>query len=83
MNGPQNYHEAERLLKLAARWEGEIVDITDSYDAINGARQAAQVHATLALAAATAAERRIESWDDDNEGRGSIKLPDEWDGVLS
>ena len=37
MNGPQHYHEAERLLG------GDMQDIA-----------AAQVHATLALAAATA-----------------------------
>ena len=51
MNGPDNYREAQRLL-------GEVETTPDQYgEAAEYARQqlgAAQVHATLALAAATA-----------------------------
>lgn len=46
MNGPQHYVEAERLLALASLGD------TDPRDVLTVA--AAQVHATLALAAATA-----------------------------
>lgn len=52
MNGPEHYREAETLLADAARWERNIQDDTDSYASINSARLEAQVHATLALAAA-------------------------------
>ena len=51
LNGPDNYREAQRLL-------GEVETTPDQYgEAAEYARQqlaAAQVHATLALAAATA-----------------------------
>lgn len=52
MNGPDHYRESERLLDLAVDplGVGEFVP-----DALNlGLLAAAQVHATLALAAATA-----------------------------
>jgi hypothetical protein len=52
MTGPEHYRAAEELLESARRWEREIVDETDSYASIDSARAAAQVHATLALAAA-------------------------------
>ena len=45
MNGPQHYRTAEELIK-AAQYDG--------YDNARGALAAAQVHATLALAAAAA-----------------------------
>lgn len=48
MNGPQHYEEAERLLKAAMLTDD---DVEAGYES-NVA--AAQVHATLALAAATA-----------------------------
>jgi hypothetical protein len=47
MNGPEHYREAERLLDVAMQ-----SPIVRDSDAVNIA--AAQVHATLALAAATA-----------------------------
>jgi hypothetical protein len=54
MTGPENYREAERLVDSAYR-------TSDQYgDGAEAARQdlmAAQVHATLALAAATALGR--------------------------
>lgn len=46
MTGPEHYRKAEDLLRLAAETE----DVKLAADA----QQAAQVHATLALAAATA-----------------------------
>lgn len=53
MTGPEHYREAERLLEQAASWEDGgaffAVDSGIKYDLA-----AAQVHATLALAAATA-----------------------------
>lgn len=60
MNGPQHYAEAERLLKscqLAGFGPGEAEQYPareDGVDSIGNALAAAQVHATLALAAATA-----------------------------
>jgi hypothetical protein len=50
MNGPEHYREAERLLNVAMAGSR----VTQA-DPVNLA--AAQVHATLALAAATAASR--------------------------
>ncbi|MEC4615833.1 hypothetical protein [Tsukamurella tyrosinosolvens] len=47
MTGPEHYAEAERLLALAA----EEYDVADPYH--TSAVASAQVHATLALAAAT------------------------------
>ncbi|MFE4535665.1 hypothetical protein ACFRKB_11355 [Streptomyces scopuliridis] len=44
MNGPWHYAEAERLLELAGHLDGDAAEIYAE----------AQVHATLALAAATA-----------------------------
>ncbi len=52
MNGPQHYREAERLIALSAV-RAEQSDGLSDYDADVWAVQA-QVHATLALAAATA-----------------------------
>jgi hypothetical protein len=51
MTGPEHYREAERLLDMAHHWTyGDGGDAT-----VGGALAAeAQVHATLALAAATA-----------------------------
>ena len=55
MTGPEHYREAERLLNAADRsWETEVnYNTVIEWDADTLA--AAQVHATLALAAATAA----------------------------
>lgn len=51
MTGPQHYSEAERLVRMAHRFT-----YGDGADPVAGAALAAeaQVHATLALAAATA-----------------------------
>lgn len=46
MTGPEHYREAEKLATKAARWS-EVSDASALY-------QLAQVHATLALASATA-----------------------------
>ena len=60
MNGPQHYAEAEQLLKscqLPGFGPGEAEQYPereDGVDSIGNAIAAAQVHATLALAAATA-----------------------------
>lgn len=56
MDGPSHYREAERLLASA---DG---DVSENWPVMTGERKAdviatAQVHATLALAAATAAAR--------------------------
>lgn len=59
MNGPEHYREAERLLEIAAE-DANIGSEEERYSLT-----AAQVHATLALAAATAASRAIgpqEQW---------------------
>ena len=50
MTGPQHFREAERLLRAAR-------DGAASSAAVTEMQQAAQVHATLALAAATALGR--------------------------
>lgn len=70
MTGPEHYREAERLLEQAAgltatAYEGDEL-------------AAAQVHATLALAAATAYPAIQDYWgaDDANAGR-------DWAGVAS
>lgn len=57
MNGPQHFKAAEHLLDMAED-EPEVSAITGSL------LGAAQVHATLALAAATAAEQATR-WDGD------------------
>lgn len=72
MNGPDHYKAAEELLAAAAdhdrqvdRWHGR----NDMYAArvesrlANRARRDAQVHATLALAAATA-RGAVAGWDE-------------------
>ena len=48
MTGPEHYREAEKLLVLAARQSGSYTQAAEA------ARADAQVHATLALAAAQA-----------------------------
>lgn len=60
MNGPEHYAEAERLLALAEKEMGGYAATLDpqaeAYHLAQGtwAQQRAQVHATLALVAATA-----------------------------
>lgn len=56
MNGPQHYREAEKILDLA---EESHLDYGNEWYA--NAVGAAQVHATLALAAATAAPA-VKDW---------------------
>lgn len=51
MNGPEHYREAERLISDATDNDGDI-SATDEF--VTATLAAAQVHATLALAAATA-----------------------------
>ena len=54
MSGPEHYREAERVLDFA-----EENALENSAEWYANAMTAAQVHATLALAAATVAERGI------------------------
>lgn len=55
MNGPEHYAEAERLLAEAVDRTGAVMSHEDEANQI----AEAQVHATLALAAATLADRMI------------------------
>lgn len=62
MTGPEHYREAERRLALAENMFGAsladlqsgVLDVNDAVEIMRGAAELAQVHATLALAAATA-----------------------------
>jgi len=75
MNGPDNYVEAERLL-------ADVEKTPDQYgEAAEYCRQqlaAAQVHATLALAAATAYRAVCDYWSDED-----LDTSREWAGVAS
>ena len=75
MNGPDNYVEAERLL-------ADVERTPDQYgEAAEYCRQqlaAAQVHATLALAAATAYRAVCDYWTDED-----LDTSREWAGVAS
>ena len=75
MNGPDNYVEAGRLL-------ADVERTPDQYgEAAEYCRQqlaAAQVHATLALAAATAYPAVRDYWGDED-----LDTPREWAGVAS
>ena len=74
MNGPAHYREAERLLEQA---EIDARDPMRKYAEDANVIAAAQVHATLALAAATAYPAiRDYCGDDTNESR-------EWAGATS
>ncbi len=53
MTGPEHYRESERLLASTQGSDGEVAS-DDATLAISTTLAAAQVHATLALAAATA-----------------------------
>jgi hypothetical protein len=59
VNGPEHYREAEKLLRDAETF-------TDPRNPSNANIAAAQVHATLALAAATADSRVIEPGNGDS-----------------
>jgi hypothetical protein len=54
MNGPDHYREAERTLALARCATAQQAHNTEPDEAVTMMLAAAQVHATLALAAATA-----------------------------
>lgn len=74
-SGPEHYAEAERLLEQADEWlSGE--DAPDSFELVHARRAedlaAAQVHATLALAAAT--------WFAD-PAEGATEMAKQWWGV--
>ena len=75
MNGPDNYVEAERLL-------ADVERTPDQYgEAAEYCRQqlaAVQVHATLALAAATAYRAVCDYWSDED-----LDTSREWAGVAS
>lgn len=63
MTGAEHYQKAEQWLSQAReRWEAE-----ESADLVQAAAQVAQVHATLALAAATALSQSGEMYVPDAE----------------
>lgn len=67
MNGPEHFWEAERLV---VQWDSLDVDLAATY------LRAAQVHATLALAAATAqqlADRYVGDGDHINAWRDVVE----------
>jgi hypothetical protein len=67
VTGPEHYREAERLLEQA---EVDARDPMRKYQEDANVIAAAQVHATLALAAATAAEQAT-AYDGDELGQRS------------
>jgi predicted HicB family RNase H-like nuclease len=73
MNGPEHYREAERLLEQA---EIDARDPMRKYQEDANVIAAAQVHATLALAAATAYPA-VKDWCGDEDGSVSRG----WTGV--
>ena len=79
MTGPEHYLEAEQLL-------GAVEKTPDGWgEGAEYARQelaAAQVHATLALAAAAALPAILAYWGGDSVGR-SVGTPREWAEVAS
>lgn len=71
MNGPEHYHEAERLLRscqlVSATADNAAIypELEEGVNTTANALAAAQVHAMLALAAATVgAFTRSDSWAD-------------------
>lgn len=61
MSGPEHYREAERLLEVASR------DVSENWPVMTGEHKAdliaaAQVHATLAAAAATIDPAGVAAW---------------------
>ena len=67
MTGPEHYREAERLLEPRTVLDGSSRKVLPSPAAIT----CAQVHATLALAAATI----------DAQGFAEVRRADEWQAV--
>ena len=76
MSGPGHYRESERLLASTQDSDGEVAS-DDVTLAISNTLAAAQVHATLALAAATAYPAVREYWGGDT---GTAR---EWSEVAS
>ena len=76
MSGPGHYRESERLLASTQDSDGEVAS-DDVTLAISNTLAAAQVHATLALAAATAYPAVREYWGSDT---GTAR---EWSEVAS
>ena len=76
MNGPEHYREAERLLDIAQSEMERYGYTSDQQEEAyhlqqaTWAQQRAQVHATLALAAATAAQQAT-AYDGDEHGTRS------------
>lgn len=87
MSGPEHYREAERLLEVAKE---ELIAYAAernralarvNLDQATSTHQRAQVHATLALAAATVATREVgpqEEW-----GGHAIEVEAEWQQVTA
>lgn len=80
MNGPEHYAEAERLAAQVAD------TVSPNYATQAGENKAdvlaaAQVHATLALAAATAASRT--AWANPDDNYTATYLDGDWAGVTS
>lgn len=81
MNGPQHYLEAERLLGLVESGEWVDTDLPGPGPVvISMLISTAQVHATLALAAATIAPR--DTWSDADRNYSATRCSDSaWNEV--
>jgi hypothetical protein len=73
MNGPDHYRKAERLLAMAEQGSTGTVDLTDGE--IGRMTAGAQVHATLALAAAAATQFVIDAPD--------TRIGEDWEDAMS
>jgi hypothetical protein len=82
MNGPAHYPEAERLIGLVEG--GEWVDTAmpgGAPEVVSGLLATAQVHATLALAAATASSRT--SWANPADSYTATYVDGDWSEVIA
>ncbi len=59
MTGPEHYRRAEQLVESVTRIDGDEISVVNNHP---GRIAAAQVHATLALAAATALDSDRPEW---------------------
>jgi len=84
VTGPEHYKQAEKILGgldavrdqlTAGGQKASVADVSAGIAIINGLIAAAQIHATLAVAAATAEAGNLVRWDD-KQG------PTEWQQVI-
>lgn len=78
MTGPEHYREAESLLQKSVDFGEQFPPNKVPIGALGDVLAAAQVHATLALAAATA-ESIAQAYDSDYDTR----IPAAWSGAIS